>query len=284
MKQHWSRRVSALLCALLLMTALWSPAARAADAPDSWAAREIQLAIGLGIIPPDLQQSYTAPITRGEFCRMAVITLQKAARINGWTFLPGPASFDDTADSNILLAAGLGIVSGDGSGSFHPNRGITRQEAAVMLYNTLDVMGVPLESGSTSFTDRGTIATWASSQVSAVVDRGVMNGTGGGGFSPLASYSRQQAYVTFYRLLSSLFMELPAYSYTIRVGQTLDLTCTYSTGASTAAWTSNNPGIVAVTRDKGEGDVVLTGVAPGTTTVTCRSGDYQITCTVTVSA
>lgn len=135
---HW------LLALVLLLGAVpLSPAAGAAGTPDAWAAEEVALAVELGLVPDDLQSRYTDDITRAEFCRLAVICLGEAARVNGWTFDPDPASFDDTDDPDVLTAAGLGIVSGDGQGSFLPDKGITRQEAAVMLCNTLTVMGAP---------------------------------------------------------------------------------------------------------------------------------------------
>jgi hypothetical protein len=38
----------------------------------------------------------------------------------------------------VAIAKGLGIISGNPDGSFRPNETITRQEAAVMLYNYMD--------------------------------------------------------------------------------------------------------------------------------------------------
>lgn len=276
---HW------LLALVLLLGAVpLSPAAGAAEAPDAWAAEEVALAVELGLVPDDLQSRYTDDITRAEFCRLAVICLGEAARVNGWTFDPAPASFDDTDDPDVLTAAGLGIVSGDGQGSFLPGKGITRQEAAVMLCNTLTVMGAPIAPRGAVFTDQAAIAAWASDAVSAVVGWGVMNGTGGGAFSPQGTYSRQQAYVTMYRLLSSVYMQMEAYSYTLQPGESLETGCYYATGEPAARWTSSAPDVVAVAADSGDGAVTLRAVAPGTATLTCRSGDYQLKCTVTVTA
>ena len=276
-------RALSLLCALALLAGLLTAPASAADAPDAWAAGEVERAVSLGLVPRDLQCNYTDNITRAEFCRLAVICLDEAAAVNGWTFTPETVTFDDTSDPDVLTAAGLGIVSGDGQGSFLPDKGITRQEAAVMLYNTLKVMGAPVASKGAAFTDQSAIASWAAEPVAAMVGWGVMNGTGGGAFSPLGSYSRQQAYVTMYRLLSSVYMRMESYSYTLQPGESVDTGCYYSTGASSAAWSSSNPAVVAIASDPGDGSVTLRAVGPGTASVTCASGDFQMTASVTVA-
>ena len=193
MRNRLQFRALSLLCTLALLTGLLTAPASAADTPDAWAAGEVERAISLGLVPDDLQSGYTADITRAEFCRLAVICLNEAAAVNGWTFTPEAVTFDDTSDPDVLTAAGLGIVSGNGQGSFLPDKGITRQEAAVMLYNTLKVMGAPVADQGAAFTDQSAIASWAAEPVAAMVGWGVMNGTGGGAFFPHGSFSRQQA-------------------------------------------------------------------------------------------
>lgn len=177
------KRVLSLLCCLILLGGMVVLPARAADAPAAWAAEEVEAAIGLGLVPQDLQNQYEAEITRAEFCRLAVACLNEADRVNGWNLTSDASpSFADTSDADVLTAVGLGIASGDGNGLFHPDKGITRQEAAVMLYNTLKVMGAPIQGVGSSFTDQESIAAWAEEPVSAIVGWGVMNGTATAGF------------------------------------------------------------------------------------------------------
>ena len=257
MRNRFTFRALSLLCTLALLTGLLTAPASAADTPDAWAAGEVERAISLGLVPDDLQSDYTADITRAEFCRLAVAFLAKAAADNGLFLTPQTVSFDDTDDTDVLIAAGFGIVSGDGKGSFRPDDGITRQEAAVMLYNTLWALGMPSIGQGETFTDQASIASWASGAVSAIVDRGVMNGTGGGAFSPLDSYSRQQAYVTMYRLMSSLYLQLETKSYQLLVDETAQAACTLTNGASGASWSSSNPAVVAIASDTGSGTATL---------------------------
>ncbi len=277
------KRISALLLALVLVGGIGVLPASAAGAPASWAAEEVAAAIALGLVPEDLQGQYEAEITRAEFCRLAVLCLNEAARVNGWDLTPSSSpSFTDTSDADVLTAAGLGIVNGNGNGLFQPDKGITRQEAAVMLYNTLKAMGAPIQSTGSSFTDQASIASWAEEPASASVGWGVRNGTGGGAFSPLASYSRQQAYVTMYRLLSSVYMKMDVYSAVLQPGESLSLTCMYATGASGASWSTSDPSVVAVSGSNST--ATLTAGKAGTATVTCRSGDFRMSCSVTVAA
>ena len=62
-------RFAALLLGLLLVVGGPVPAA-GAEAPDGWAVQEVEYAIGLGLVPEDLQNGYSRDITRGEFCRL----------------------------------------------------------------------------------------------------------------------------------------------------------------------------------------------------------------------
>lgn len=275
-------RLLPAVLALALTAGLLALPAAAAGVPDAWAQEEVELAIGHGLVPEDLQRDYGADITRAEFCRLAVLCLEEADRVNGWNLTPAPGvSFTDTSDPDVLTAAGFGIVRGNDQGAFLPDKGITRQEAAVMLYNTLAAMGAPIQPGSRSFSDQSAIAAWASGQVAAIVDWGVMNGTGSGCFSPLGAYTRQQAYVTMFRLLSSVYMVLDAYSVSLQPGESFALGCFYATGSATAVWSSSDPAVVAVS---GAGSTAtLTAVGSGSAAVICRSGDFQMRCTVTVA-
>lgn len=161
-KRRQFRRWLSLFCLLALLAAPAVPAA-AAEQPDRWAQAEVAQAVELGLVPADLQNGYGKDITRAEFCRLAVLCLEEAARVNGLDLTPSrDVRFDDTSDPSVLTAAGLGIVSGNGKGSFLPDNGITRQEAAVMLHNTLKAMGAPIGPAGASFSDQGSIAAWAS--------------------------------------------------------------------------------------------------------------------------
>lgn len=187
------------------------PAATADDTPSDWARNEVWDAMVGGLIPNDLQSAYRNNITREEFCRLMVTLVEQESgqEISDYLNIQElsiDAPFTDTDSEAVLAAYALGIVNGVSEDTFNPDGSITRQEAAVMLSRTAKVLGLTAEEGET-FADEATFASWAVegiSFVSGLTDsingNKVMGGTGEGYFSPLASYSREQAYLTVLRL------------------------------------------------------------------------------------
>lgn len=211
------KKLSILLLTLaLLFTLVPLPAAAATDLPDAWAQTEIQAAVDNGLVPSDFLHSYKADITRQQFCRLAILLVE---RLSGDTaanvisaqglVLPSASPFADVSDESVTKAWVLGIVNGVGDGKFMPDRSITRQEAARMLESAAFAMGrFPAATGdAAAFTDSATIAAWARDSVGFVSGLGVMKGTSGGAFSPLKGYQRQMAYMTMNRLYTALQSE-----------------------------------------------------------------------------
>ena len=96
--------------------------------PASWAAEQVNAGIADGIVPASLQNSYAKPITRAEFCALAVNFYEK----HTGTTIPQTASFSDTSDANVRKMASIGVVNGIGGDKFAPNQPITREQAAVI--------------------------------------------------------------------------------------------------------------------------------------------------------
>ena len=164
--------------------------------PSDWAAAEVDAAAEKGYVPTTLAKNYTAPITRAEFCRLAV---QFYERYTGET-IDAAADFTDTQDAAVRKMAGLGVVNGVGGGRFDPDGTLTRQDAAAILMRLAGVMGYEPAAAENSFADRAAIAGYALDFVAEAAAAGIMNGTGNGNFSPLASYTREQSILTIVRL------------------------------------------------------------------------------------
>ena len=181
------------------------------DLPSSWAQDSIDTAIRDSLIPSDLQGAYQRDITREEFCRLMVVLVEKKTGMSAESYALSKDKeitdpFTDTDNADILAAHALGIVNGTSKTTFNPSGSITRQEAASMLARTAQVLDMTSGQGQ-SFGDEATIASWAREGVaftSGLVDPTtgdrVMGGTGNGNFSPLATYTREQAYITALRL------------------------------------------------------------------------------------
>ena len=123
----------------------------------------------------------TKPLTRGEF----TANLMKAYGMRPLDDLSGNfPDVDENAPYAGYIAAGraLGILQGD-SGSFDPERVITRQEMFTLLYNILVAIGeAPQKSGSgkslSDFPD-GVVQSWASEATEALLQAGMIDGSGG---------------------------------------------------------------------------------------------------------
>lgn len=191
-----------------------------AEEMSSWAYEEVTAAIEEDLVPVYLQNLYLNNITRGEFCDLTiqaieetlgqdiedVVQEQTGKSLYDWM---GEYPFNDTSDSNAIAAYALGIVTGRGGGVFDPYASITRQEAAAFLMRSAKVLG--MDTGNVAvagFTDSGDVGVWFTDAVNFVYQINVMSGTGNNTFSPLGSYTREQSYVTIYRLFQAVMAQL----------------------------------------------------------------------------
>lgn len=186
------------------------------EAMSEWARESVEKAIEYNIVPIELRGKYTESITRGDFCKLAITLLKtknedivNSANVND-------IYFSDTDNDDIKKAAALGVVSGVGNNKFNPEGNITRQEAAKMLYNTLDVGTNILEEYRSDnkngvngiflphvFNDGAQINSWARNEIYAMYHLGVMMGDANNCFNPLEGYTKEQAICTFLRLYNA---------------------------------------------------------------------------------
>lgn len=164
--------------------------------PSTWAMELVNEAITAGIVPANLQSKYTANTTRAEFCALAV---QLYETITG-TKATGRVTFTDTTDPNVEKAVYLGIASGVGDGKFNPSGALTREQAAVMLSQLADALGMPLPEAQPDFVDNAAMSSWAKPFVGKVKAAGIMSGVGDNKFDPAAKYTREQSIITALKL------------------------------------------------------------------------------------
>lgn len=173
-----------------------------------WAVPFVVEGIESNIIPVSMQYSYEMPINRGDFAKLLMygLSTMKSSDLEE-IVLKGTGvslqnhiwkySFLDTTEEEIVAAFALGLVSGKGSGKFDPYSFITREEAAVMLKNFCDLLGISEEEvQSLQVSDEENISFWALDSVSQVVSLNIMGTTGGNKFSPQGIYTKEQAYIT----------------------------------------------------------------------------------------
>ena len=165
--------------------------------PSQWAQANVTTAIGLGLVPSNLQSGYSQSLTRAEFCALVVALYEQLVGT-----IAGRKTFSDTNDVNVQKAAFIGVVGGVGGNMFNPAGTLTREQAATMLARLADAVGSPLPSQQPGFSDSGNISRWALESVGKVNRAGIMDGTGSNRFSPKGTYTREQGITTILRLFN----------------------------------------------------------------------------------
>jgi hypothetical protein len=199
-------RFLAIVLATLLLLGTTSVSTFAADTPSSWASDYITQAKTIGLSTPELDGTYQSATTRLEFCRAAINFL----RVYGYDIdSVTPELFSDTSDRDIGLAAALGITNGTDSENnlFSPDAPLTREQAATMLCNVMNVAGKDTKSPTAiEWTDDSDISSWAQTSADIMYAENVMSGTSSNAlvFSPKTPYTHEQSLTTLVRLWSYL--------------------------------------------------------------------------------
>lgn len=205
MKKMW---ISALLAAAMMT------AAGAADTPSAWAQKSVDAARAAGIVPAQVDSAFDTAITREDFCSLAAAVYRAWEKKDALTaYTSSSVSFSDTDNADVLLCASAGVVNGVGNGKFAPQKNITRQEAASMLYRLAALNKNTKDDEATSlphiFADSANIQSWAWKNVDWVYRQGIMNGMGENTFAPNGEYTREQSIVTALRLYDSSYAVAP---------------------------------------------------------------------------
>lgn len=82
------------------------------------------------------------------------------------------------------------VITGDGDGKFHPDRPVTRQEAATMIGRLFDTEALTVPHAN--YTDSSSIASWASGHVDFMAFSELMEGYPDGSFRPLNNMTRAE--------------------------------------------------------------------------------------------
>lgn len=183
----------------------------AADQPSSWAAPEIHSAIAAGLVPDglsdpqmktNLQRGYLEDITRQDMCLLIWPLITKQPGYLDKLNQNPEVSFSDvgpTAEGDwIRWVAQMGIVSGSG-GKFNPSGTLTRAQAAKILANTAQFLGVESTGEQYPFTDRAAFPGWDKGWIDYCGMKGIMKGDSGV-FNPGGTMTRQEAILTVYRI------------------------------------------------------------------------------------
>lgn len=161
----------------------------------TWAEPELTKANDLGLIPAILKGAdMTRPITREEFCELAVLLYEKVTETAAVPAATNP--FKDTTNSQILKAYALGITTGTSTTTFSPKTLINREQCAAMLFRAIKAIAPDADYGVASvkdFPDQKYISAWAVDATKYMSKLGIIKGDSAGNFMPKATTTAQTA-------------------------------------------------------------------------------------------
>ncbi len=161
----------------------------------TWAEPELKKANELGLIPDILKGAdMTKPITREEFCELAVLLYAKVTKSTAAPASPNP--FTDTTNSQILKAYALGITTGTSATTFSPKTLINREQCATMLFRAIKAIAPNADysvAGIKDFPDQKDISSWAVEGTKYMSKLSIIKGDDTGNFMPKATTTAQTA-------------------------------------------------------------------------------------------
>ena len=163
-------------------------------AGDAWYEPAVRYAYIHGI----MEGTGAATFSPKNFLTRAMVA-QILYNLEGEPAVTGAAPFDDSsahwAKTAIAWAQSSGVVNGYEDGTFRPNRFVTRQELAQMLYNYARYKGCDLTAsgGLSAFPDGDETAPWAAEAFAWAVGEGFLTGFEDGSVQPLGTATRAQA-------------------------------------------------------------------------------------------
>ncbi|MEA4822862.1 MAG: fibronectin type III domain-containing protein [Clostridiaceae bacterium] len=153
---------------------------------DAWASEELDAANDAGLIPDILANTdLTKPITREEFCELAVRLYEKMTGNHAFPASPNP--FTDTANEQILKAYSLGITNGTSATTFSPSELINREQCATMIFRAIKLIDPNADysvAAVADFPDQANISSWAVAATKYMAKIGIIKGDSSGNFMP----------------------------------------------------------------------------------------------------
>lgn len=161
----------------------------------TWAQPNLKQANDLGLVPSILNGAdMTKPITREEFCELAVLLYEKVTETAAAPISPNP--FTDTVNQQILKAYALGITAGTSATAFSPKTLINREQCAAMLFRAIKCIAPTADysiKNLPDFPDQKEISGWAVEATKYMAKLGIIKGDTSGRFMPKATTTAQIA-------------------------------------------------------------------------------------------
>ena len=167
-----------------------------ADAISFVSSRELFNGVGGGLFAPERRMTRAMLVT--------VLYRLESASAKAADGKFSDVSADYWCADAITWAADNGIVGGYADGSFGPEKDITREQMAAMLYRYAKYMGMDTGvSGDLSkFSDKASVSAFAQDAMQWAVGNGIIAGTSNGTLNPGGYATRVQVAVMFQRMVA----------------------------------------------------------------------------------
>lgn len=293
-----NRLLSAFLAFCLLIAAVATVSAAYTDIDGHWGKDYIEEATALGLFG-GISETEFAPngtMTRGMF--VTVLGRLEGVDLDYWSGDSIPSLFSDVKAGEyyapyVAWALCNGIADGTSPDTFDPDKPVTREQAAKLIYFYIEKAGASLSPAPEdaaipdSFADADTIAAWAADSVEALRSHAILNGMENDGgelcFFPQDTLTRAQCAAIFCRLSASRIPSdaTPVYpsvftlsdtAYELTPGKMHALHANILPDAARETplvWRSSDPKVVTV---DGSGLVTCVGTGEATVTVLTPNG------------
>lgn len=225
-------------------------------AVETWSGYGVVQGYGDGLFKPD--QS----VTRAEFASM-LQNISKYTETGDNVF--SDVSAGDWYYEPVTKLSAAGVMEGS-EGKAHPQAGITRQEAAVLLARAFQLKGT---GSSAVFSDKPDIADWALGSVQELASRNILKGFPDGSFKPLSTLTRAEATSLFDQFLAKLYSQPGTYTGEVK-GNVLVNTADVTLKDMTIT------GDLYIAQGVGEGEAHLDGVTVEGTVYVQGGGEHSI--------
>ncbi len=239
------------------------------DFPNGWSAEAMEAAVANGLLY-GMGDGTIAPKDNLTRAQMAAII----NRAFGATVQTDISSFTDvSADSwyynDVAKAVNMGTFAGISDNSMNPDADITRQEAFAVMARAL-VLEADDASALSRFGDGSTVASWAISDVCALIERGYVNGYTDGLLCPTANITREEFAQMMHNIIKTYISE-PG-----EVSQVNANDCVMIRTPGVSIHDVKIEGDLILGDGVGRGDVNITNVEIGGRLL-CRGGEGKVT-------
>lgn len=175
------------------------------DIKNHWAKENIELLASKKIVNGIKENEFNpnGNITRAQFVTMLVRSL-------GLKNIDGLKELKDVEkgswyEKEVYTAMAFGIVTGYNDDTFKPNKEVTREEMAVMIMRTIQIInGIDNHANNISFKDEHEISSWSKDAISIGVKEGIMKGYEDNSFKPKNKATRGEGASLFKNMMEKL--------------------------------------------------------------------------------